>query len=108
MFYSLRRYIGFLREEGLVQSLRDRLSSVNAHGFRITSLEPHPKDGGVFVRFAYKADSENALETIEQELKRKVQDRGGLPSWLGMSSGNVWMVKGIPWNEVRNINVFNC
>ncbi|SJL04426.1 uncharacterized protein ARMOST_07792 [Armillaria ostoyae] len=97
--FDIRRYIGFLREEGLVQSLRDRLSSVNAHGFHITSLEPHPKDGGVFVRFAYKADSENALESIEQELKRRVQDRGGLPSWLGMSSGNVWMVKGIPWNE---------
>ncbi|KAK0197457.1 RNA12 protein-domain-containing protein [Armillaria mellea] len=97
--FDIRRYIGFLREEGLVRSLRDRLSSVNAHGFRITSLEPHPKDGGVFVRFAYKADSEIALESIEQELKRKVQDHGGLPSWLGMSSGNVWMVKGIPWNE---------
>ncbi|KAK0228223.1 RNA12 protein-domain-containing protein [Armillaria fumosa] len=97
--FDIRRYIGFLREDGLVQSLRDRLSSVNVHGFRITSLEPHPKDGGVFVRFAYKADSENALESIEQDLKHKVQDHGGLPSWLGMSSGNVWMVKGIPWNE---------
>ncbi|KAK0502922.1 RNA12 protein-domain-containing protein [Armillaria luteobubalina] len=97
--FDIRRYIGFLREEGLVQSLRDRLSSVNAHGFRITSLEPHPKDGGVFVRFAYKADSENALERIEQELKRNIQDHGGLPSWLGPSTGNVWVVKGIPWNE---------
>ncbi|KAK0448384.1 RNA12 protein-domain-containing protein [Desarmillaria tabescens] len=97
--FDIRRYIGLLREEGLVQSLRDRLSSVNAHGFRITSLEPHPKDGGVFIRFAYKADSENALETIEQELKRKVHDHGGPPSWLGLGSGNVWLVKGIPWNE---------
>ncbi|KAK0210434.1 RNA12 protein-domain-containing protein [Desarmillaria ectypa] len=97
--FDIRRYIGFIREQGLVQSLRDRLSSVNAHGFRITSLEPHLKDGGVFIRFAYKADSKNALEAIEQELKRKVHDYGGLPSWLGLGSGDVWLVKGIPWNE---------
>ncbi|KAG7452882.1 exonuclease [Guyanagaster necrorhizus] len=97
---DIRRYIGFLREESTIQSLRDCFSSVKIHGFRITSLEPYPKDGGVFVRFSYKAgSSESALETIEQELKRKVHDRGGLPSWLGLGSGDVWLVKGIPWNE---------
>jgi hypothetical protein len=75
---------------------------VRAHGFELRSLEPHPKDGGVFVKFAYDpgASDADALRTILQELRNHVAKHGGVPSWIGLPTGNIWHVKGSPWREV--------
>ena len=86
-----------------MQSVRSRLSAVKAHDFTITSVEPHRKDGGVFVNFKFTAsDTDDALRTIEHELQQKIKQEGALPSWLGTQAGNVWLVKGTPWIEVRS------
>ncbi|KAG6910918.1 hypothetical protein DXG01_006601 [Tephrocybe rancida] len=102
--WDFRHYIGLLREEYLLDVLECRLQHVKAHGFKATSLEPHEKDGGVFVRFTYTASNpEAALKSIEQELSKvAVQHGGSMPSWLGLNKGKVWMVKGTPWREDMN------
>jgi hypothetical protein len=98
---SLRHYIGIFREESLLSALKSRLETVRAHDFDVLSLESHQKDGGVFVRFSYSAsDPEGALNTIESKVREEAAKRGGLPSWLGLGGGNVWVVKGTPWREV--------
>ncbi|KAI0721515.1 exonuclease [Cerioporus squamosus] len=97
---DLRSYIGYAREDTLLQRLRTLLSKVNTHGFELVSLEPHIKDGGVFVKFRYNAsDSGNALETILENVRNHVHSHGGVPSWWGLPSGEVWLVKGSPWRE---------
>ncbi|EIW60623.1 uncharacterized protein TRAVEDRAFT_57812 [Trametes versicolor FP-101664 SS1] len=97
---DLRPYIGYAREETLLERLRGLLSPVKTHDFQVVSLEPHGKDGGVFVKFKYKAsDSENALQTILQNIRENVHSHGGVPSWCGLPAGEVWLVKGTPWRE---------
>ena len=65
------------------------------------ALEPHIKDGGVFVKFKYTAsEADGALERILHDLRQSVHSQGGVPSWCGLSSGEVWLVKGAPWREV--------
>ena|ERR1700722_18411743 len=101
--FSPRRYIGIFREETLLSRLKDRLSTVKTHNFETLSLEPNYKDGGVFVKFKYDAgDRDSALATIENDLRQYARRKGGLPSWLGLSGGNIWLVKGHPWREVSN------
>ncbi|KAH0584119.1 hypothetical protein H2248_009688 [Termitomyces sp. 'cryptogamus'] len=98
--WDFRHYIGLLREESLLEIIGHRLEHIQTQGFKITSLEPYKKDGGVFIRFIYKtSDPENALKSIEHELSEAVVKHGGLPSWLGFNKGNIWMVKGTPWRE---------
>ncbi|KAI0807276.1 exonuclease [Fomes fomentarius] len=98
--FDLRSYIGYAREDTLIGRLRSLLSKVNVHNFRIDALEPHIKDGGVFVRFKYNAsEPESALQTIVQNLRESVHSHGGVPSWCGLPSGEVWLVKGTPWRE---------
>ena len=98
---SLRRYIGYAREDTLLERLRSLLSKVNTHGFEIVSLQPHIKDGGVFVKFRYSAtDTDAAQETIVDNLRKHVHSHGGVPSWFGLPQGEVWLVKGTPWREV--------
>lgn len=97
---SLRHYIGLLREESLITDLETRLGSIKAHDFTISSLEPYQKDGGVFIQFSYSAsDPQTALQTIEAQLKHEADKHGGLPSWLGLTGGQIWLVKGAPWRE---------
>lgn len=87
-----------------MESLKSILASVKTHDFRVVSLEPHVKDGGVFVKFQYSAgEPQSALETIASDLRDNVAHHGGIPSWSGLSSGNVWLVKGRPWREVAEI-----
>ncbi|KAH7927744.1 hypothetical protein BV22DRAFT_257665 [Leucogyrophana mollusca] len=101
--WDLRHYVGVFREETLLSSLEAQLSTVKTHDFRVLSLEPHPKDGGVFVRFSYGAGNpRNALETIESALRQETIKQGGLPSWAGLGRGNLWLVKGHPWREDMN------
>jgi hypothetical protein len=74
------------------------------HNFNILSLESYQKDGGVFIHFAYSANSDDsALKTIIDELRKEAAKHGGLPSWLGLRGGDVWLVKGTPWREVRSV-----
>ncbi|KAG5645040.1 hypothetical protein DXG03_007219 [Asterophora parasitica] len=101
--WDLRHYIGILREEHLLGALRARLDSVKTYDFQVLSLEPHQKDGGVFVRFSYSAsDPVAALKTIESQLTEEAEKHGGLPSWIGLTRGGVWLVKGTPWREDMN------
>ena len=80
------------------------LKNVKAHGFHVLSLEPQIKDGGVFVKFEYSAgEQESALDTIVQELRKTSSAQGGMPSWWGLHTGDVWLVKGRPWKEACNI-----
>jgi len=103
---SLRHYVGIFREDTLLGRLKTHLSPVKTHNFEIISLEPHQKDGGVFVHFKYSAgDQEEALKSIEADLRIESYKHGGLPSWLGLSGGTVWLVKGRPWREVRILQV---
>ncbi|KAI6043026.1 RNA12 protein-domain-containing protein [Pisolithus marmoratus] len=93
-----------LREESLLGNLETRLSAVKTHRFKVLSLEPYPKDGGVFVHFSYVSheSGDNAMVTIESNLKDEIDKHGGMPSWLGLSRGSVWLVKGRPWREDMN------
>ncbi|KAH9857835.1 RNA12 protein-domain-containing protein [Lenzites betulinus] len=101
--WDLRPYIGYTFEEGLLERLRILLSKVNTHDFQVVSLEPHSKDGGVFVKFKYSAeDTDTALPTILENLRENVHSHGGVPSWVGLSTGEVWLVKGSPWKEDLN------
>ncbi|KAH9952207.1 RNA12 protein-domain-containing protein [Amylocystis lapponica] len=98
--WDLRHYLRYLREETLLAEIQHVLSTVKTHDFHVLSLEPHVKDGGVFVQFRYSADDQTpALDAIMQDLKGKTAEQGGMPSWLGLSRGNVWLVKGKPWHE---------
>ena len=97
---SLRHYIGVLRQEDLLitlQSRFNRLSSV--HNFRPIEFQPQRKDGGVFVRFSYTSEDEQASR-IESSLRGELAKHGALPSWLGLGRGTIWLVKGTPWKEV--------
>ena len=83
------------------------LESIKAHDFQIVSIEPQLKDGGVFIKFSYSAgDPESALDTIMTDLRRTVDEEGGVPSWTGVNTGNVWLVKGKPWREVYSPCLF--
>lgn len=100
---SLRHYIGVLREDTLLDRLHKLLSDVKVQDFRLLSIEPHAKDGGVFVRFQYKTSGEDnaSLNAILQELKQAATMHGGIPSWIGIPTGSIWLVKGRPWREVH-------
>jgi hypothetical protein len=87
-----------------LERLHERLETVKTHDFRVLELQPHQKDGGVFVRFAYNADNQNALETLQGDLRLEANKHGGLPSWSGLDHCNIWLVKGRPFVEVRFLN----
>ncbi|CAL1704048.1 unnamed protein product [Somion occarium] len=98
--WDVRYYIGIFREETLLGRLGSLFEDVQKHGFHVVSLEPQKKDGGVFVKFKYNADdSDAALNEILSDLRVTVEKHGGVPSWLGLPRGNVWLVKGQPWRE---------
>lgn len=53
------------------------------------------------MHFKYAAEEpDGALRAIESHLRDEIHDHGGMPSWLGLSQGSVWLVKGRPWREV--------
>ncbi|KAI0928247.1 hypothetical protein AcW1_005551 [Taiwanofungus camphoratus] len=101
--WDFRHYIGYFREETLLTRLHSLLSNVKTSEFNVLSLEPHLKDGGVFIRFQYSAgESENALQAILKDVRVEVAQHGGVPSWSGLSRGDAWLVKGKPWREDMN------
>lgn len=79
---------------------------MHTHGFSTIAVEPHPKDGGVFVRFRYTpslttdADARDALKDIQAALESEALEHGGVPNWMGWKTGSIWLIKGRPWKEV--------
>lgn len=111
--YSLRHYVGVFREDTLLEKLSHILSNVSSssrYTFKPLSLEPHHKEGGVFVHFSYaldkpddaakREDIERVLGEIEKEVRAEATKDGGVPNWVGLGHGRVWTVKGQPWREV--------
>lgn len=64
------------------------------------------KDGGVFVRFSYtpeaSSDGSDPMTSLQQTLRDELAKVGTLPTWNGIGAGDIWVVKGSPWNEVGN------
>ncbi|KIY67682.1 exonuclease [Cylindrobasidium torrendii FP15055 ss-10] len=99
--FDFRRYVGFFLQDSLVQKVESTLSAYKSHGFKVESIEPHQKDGGVFVKFSYVASEQVDAQTIERELQQALQ-RKSMPTWLGTPGGRPWLVKGGPWIEDMN------
>ncbi|KAH9180374.1 RNA12 protein-domain-containing protein [Lactarius sanguifluus] len=98
-----RYYYGKLRQESLLDSIKNLISTVHTHGFNPISVEPHVKDGGVFVLFEYTpSQSEDVLSTIQSDLRNHIHSEGGVPSSAGIRRGNIWVVQGQPWREDMN------
>lgn len=106
-YSSFRHYIGQLREESLLYKVRSLVSAVHSNGFKVLSLEPQVKDGGVFVKFQYKGGSDHdaVLDSILFDLREAAAKHGGVPSWSGLRKGDIWLVKGSPWREVGIITL---
>ncbi|KAF9492251.1 hypothetical protein BDN71DRAFT_1396959 [Pleurotus eryngii] len=69
--WDVRSYISRLRQDTLLSELKAKLSRVQAHRFTILELEPHLKDGGVFVHFKY------ALPDTGEEDSNPAEDSAG-------------------------------
>jgi hypothetical protein len=55
----------------------------------------------VYVKFEYSAeDNEAGLQAIEKDLREEILRKGGVPNWIGVGRGNIWLVKGTLWREV--------
>ncbi|KAH9966490.1 RNA12 protein-domain-containing protein [Russula dissimulans] len=101
--WDFRYYYGQLRQERVLDTLSQLISQVHSHGFKPISIEPHVKDGGVFVLFEYTpSHSEDVLSGIQSDLRSHVQAQGGIPSSAGLRRGNIWVVQGQPWREDMN------
>ncbi|KIM49011.1 hypothetical protein M413DRAFT_438171 [Hebeloma cylindrosporum] len=103
---DFRHYIGILRQETLLNVLQTRLEQLSSvYDFKPLELQPQRKDGGVFVRFSYSppytpdGDNWSALQTT---LGEEIRKHGPLPTWLGVGSGELWIVRGSPWKEDMN------
>ncbi|KAF9070419.1 RNA12 protein-domain-containing protein [Rhodocollybia butyracea] len=99
--FDIRRHFVKPYQDTLLTNLKERFSAVKTHSLQIISLDPHFKDGGVFVRFKYTSpQSEDvALKNIEESMRNEAMANGGITTWLGTRKANVWRVKGSPWNE---------
>ena len=54
------------------------------------------------MRFKYNAsDPVSALDAIQKSVREAAVKHGGIPSWIELSKGDVWLVRGTPWREVR-------
>ncbi|KAI0005857.1 RNA12 protein-domain-containing protein [Russula compacta] len=101
--WDFRYYYGQLRQERILETLSELMSEVHAHGFKAVSIEPHVKDGGVYVLFEYlPSQSEDVLSNIQFDLRKYFKSQGGVPSSTGLRRGNIWVVQGQPWREDMN------
>lgn len=100
--YSIRYWIGIIRQDHLTEVIRSMLSTSGVPNFSLISLEPHLKEGGLFVRYRYQDfdGGETAANVIEEHLRTSLADQGGIPSWANLDRSDVWAVKGNPWREV--------
>jgi hypothetical protein len=125
---SIRHLLARANSPRVMSLLKQTLDKINTHGFRVESIEPRYaqglccqnvmlmkrrpyriKDGGAFVKFKYtkraeeaKAEGEKPTErpSLEADIKKQVKDAGGIRTWLGNATGEVWLVRGKPWREV--------
>ncbi|EFI28416.1 exonuclease [Coprinopsis cinerea okayama7 len=104
--WDVRYYVGLLRQDFLLSSVLSKLTNVKQHNFQVIDVEPHPKDGGVYVRFSYTEPAEQpdstALQEIEESVREEANRHGGFPTWTGVSAGNAWLVRGQTWREDMN------
>ncbi|PPQ78179.1 hypothetical protein CVT25_015512 [Psilocybe cyanescens] len=104
--WDFRHYIGILRQDTLLNTLESRLHNLSSvHDFKPLEIQPHRKDGGVFVRFSYStSDLEEGKEwpALQAALSEEVEKQGGLPTWAGVRTGTLWVVRGSPWKEDMN------
>ncbi|KAF5358522.1 hypothetical protein D9756_001759 [Leucocoprinus leucothites] len=100
--WDIRHYLGLLRAPALISDLRDRLDGLTTHNFHVLSLEPTTKDGGVFVKFSYTPSHDESPDSLEQAIRDQLNTNGALPSWVGLTHGNAWLVRGTPWREDLN------
>ena len=106
---SFRYFFGHLRQERLLDTLSQHITQVHTHGFKPISIEPLVKDGGVFIHFEYTpSQSEDVLTNIQSDLRNHIQSQGGVPSSAGLRRGNIWIVQGQPWREVRTYPLRPC
>jgi hypothetical protein len=99
---SLRYLAGAFRQEQVLARIRELISQTNTHGFTPIALEPHIREGAVFVRFRYNhSDTDDVLSDIESALNKRVAANGGVPSANIFAKGSIWVVRGKPWREVR-------
>jgi hypothetical protein len=103
--YSIRYWIGRLREDHLTEAIRSKLSTPGVPNFSLISLEPQFKEGGLFVRYRYQDfdDDGTAADVIEEQLRTSLAEQGGIPTWANLDRSEVWAVKGNPWREVRTV-----
>lgn len=71
------------------------------YNFKPLELYPQRKDGGVLVRFSYSPPDGDHWSTLQTVLSEEINKHGPLPTWLGVGSGKLWVVRGTPWREVR-------
>jgi hypothetical protein len=88
----------------LLNVLQTRLEQLSpVYDFKPLELQPQRKDGGVFVRFSYSPpnspDRDN-WSALQRALGEEIRKHGPLPTWLGVGSGELWVVRGSPWKEV--------
>lgn len=108
IYPSFHHYIGILRQENLLGTLQTRLEQLSSvYNFKPLELEPLRKDGGVFVRFSYTpspseslTDGGDPLTALQNALNEEANKHGGLPTWMGVGSSEIWVVRGSPWKEV--------
>lgn len=103
---SIRYWIGLIRQDHLIETVRSMLSTSGVPNFSLVSLEPQSKEGGLFVRYRYQDfDGDGtAVKMIEEQLRTSLADQGGIPSWANLDRSEVWAVKGIPWREVSMLD----
>jgi hypothetical protein len=104
--YSPRYYFGKLRQEHLLDTFSEYISEVHTHGFNPISIEPHVKDGGIFVLFEYiPSESKDILQDIQADLRTHFKSKGGVPSSTGIRRGNIWVIRRQPWREVPSLTL---
>ncbi|KAI0048209.1 exonuclease [Auriscalpium vulgare] len=98
--WDLRYYFGLFRQEAVLQDISSILQDAQNDDFLPVSVEPHVKDGGVFVRFHHAPDAD--LNALLVRLRAHVRSKGGVPSSAGLRRGDIWLVQGSPWREDMN------
>jgi len=109
-YWDPRPSWAIIREDSLMDRLREIGAEISGHDFRIESWEIARKDGGVFMHFSYvppiQAQEEEAVTATAPEvivnptspgrlflpqIHQAAERHGGFPNWLGQW----WVQKGL-------------
>ncbi|CAG8482858.1 12374_t:CDS:10 [Gigaspora rosea] len=75
--------------------------STMPYEFKVESIEPRKKEGGMFVNFSFRADpklKESALEEIENHIKEHLTENKLVP-WFNFQPNKAYIVEGEPFIE---------